>query len=761
MIGILCEKPSAARNFAKALGGNSGSFKGENYRIVSSVGHLYEFVSPSNMVDPSLKEKYASWDIGLLPWNETDFTWKKVQKDKTKDVIANIRKGLTGCDEICIATDVDPTGEGELLAWEILDALKLRPRRWSRMYHDDETPKSIQSAFASRKTLTSMADDMDYVKADFRSKWDFCSMQWTRIATTAGDGKSILRQGRLKSAMVLLVGDALKALAEYKEVPFYQNRFKDENGVIYTNKDEPTYPSEADVPPCPYKPSTVTLDDKEIKRTYPPKLLDLAALSARLAPKGYSADEVLKTYQKMYEDHIVSYPRTEDKFISPEQFKEMAPLVDSIAKVVGINTSDLTHRTPRTTHVKTGGSHGANRPGTTVPKSLGALSSYGPSASAIYEILAKNFLAMYAEDYIYEKQTGHVTDYPKFVGTANVPKSMGWKAIFDSGDAKDEDENAKGLGTKAEPFIYRGVNKKPPVPTMKWLMKQLEKHDVGTGATRTSIYADVINAKAKFPLLKETKGKLSMTPYGEMSYKLLPGTHIGDIKITERLQSQMRGVAKGELDPDECIKEIRTMIEEDIKTMTENGKNIDKSSAQQKEKYTGTWNGQEVSFNRVWSGHRFTDEECEKLCDGEFIEVRGLTSAKGTTYGVKGHLENLEYNGYKYVGFKNTEFLSDSSSNTSGSTGMKCPVCGRDMFISAKGFVLCKGLFEKDASDTPACDFRFNSVIAGKKLSEAQIKALVNKGQTPKISGFKSKSGNTFAAVIYIDENHKTAFKFD
>ena len=58
---------------------------------------------------------------------------------------------------------------------------------------------------------------------------------------------------------------------------------------------------------------------------------------------------------------------------------------------------------------------------------------------------------------------------------------------------------------------------KPPAPTMRWLMKQLEKHDVGTGATRTSIYADVTNENSKYPLLVEIpdmnghiEGKISL-----------------------------------------------------------------------------------------------------------------------------------------------------------------------------------------------------------------------------------------------------------
>ena len=80
MILILAEKPSAAANFAKALGGYSGKYNNEEYTIVASHGHLYEFVDPSEQVSDLLKDRYKSWDPSYLPWNEKDFKWVKTRK---------------------------------------------------------------------------------------------------------------------------------------------------------------------------------------------------------------------------------------------------------------------------------------------------------------------------------------------------------------------------------------------------------------------------------------------------------------------------------------------------------------------------------------------------------------------------------------------------------------------------------------------------------------------------------------------------------
>lgn len=666
MIGILTEKPSAARNFAKALGGFSGNYNGESYTIVSARGHLYEYAPPDQQVDSQYHNQMHVWDLSGLPWDESLFHWNRIKKEGVTSVLTTIRNTLKSCSEVVIATDDDPSGEGELLAWEILDELGVRNKKFTRMYFTDESVKEIQKAFIHRKVLPPMNQDMDFVKAEFRSKWDMLSMQFTRIATVCTGNKAVLRQGRLKSVMVQIVGDGLKAVKEYKRVPFYQNKFKDNNGVIYTNPDEPKFLVKEQVPDI-YHDSEVVCDNVQIKSQAPPRLMDLAALSSRLSPMGYKASTVLSVYQKLYEAQIVSYPRTEDKVITPEQFQDLLPLVNKIASVVGIDISLLTHRIPRKTHVKTGGAHGANRPGPNVPSSLQDLLKYGDCAPVIYELLAKNYLAMLCEDYQYESQKGHLKDYPSFVGTASIPKFSGWRAVFDDDIGSLDDENLQGLGNIASPYIAEGANPKPPTPTMKWLMKQLEKYDVGTGATRTSTYADVTNSHSKYPLLKEVKGKLTMTEFGDMSYVLLANTIIGDVKTTENLQKQMRDIAANKLSSDACLAEVKDFVRHDLCVMVENAKqlnlkkgDVSTMSFPVKEKYSGLFHGEQVSFNVEWAGHRFTEEECEKLLAGETIIIDAVTK-KGDPMRVKGNLAKLEYNGHTYYGFNRLGFVNDGS----------------------------------------------------------------------------------------------------
>lgn len=782
MVGILTEKPSAARNFAAALGGKNGRYNGTEYVIVSAAGHLFEFMAPENMVSNDLVGKYSDWDIANLPWNERDFSWAYCVRGEgpthpsaenskfARDTLKNIMNILKQCDEICIATDDDPSGEGELLAWEILSQLRLRPTKWTRMYFADEAPASIQKAFRERKTLPGMIQDPDYQKALYRAKWDYLSMQWTRIAK-AYTG-CVLRQGRLKSAMVSIVGDQLKAIAAYKKIPYYQVRFKDENGNTFTNEDEPSFPKKEDAPIGKYTDSPVVVDSKEKKRTPPPKLIDLAMLASKLAPKGFDSKTVLDTYQKMYESQVVSYPRTEDKYITKEQFNEMLPLVDKIANVVGIDPSLLTHRTPRSTHIKEGCAHGANRPGQNVPRSLNDLHSFGACAPAIYEILAKNFLTMFAEDYEYEAQKGHLEKYPKFIGTASIPLKAGWKAV-DAPDDQDDDEKKepeKALGKTAKPYVHEGFPPKPATPTMKWLMKQLEKNDVGTGATRTSTYGDVTSAKTKYPLLVDTKGKISMTSYGNASYVLIQGTHIGGVAITEQVMAEMRDVAAKKADPNTLLQNVQQYIIDDIAVMRENAKKISglevngegravigkcprcgKDIIEGRKGYgcSGWKDPTNPCKFTIWksnallsiSGKEVTPAMAKQLLTDGKCAVHGLKSKSGGKYDGKLVLQD---DGEKVT--LNFEFMDDEEAAIG-----KCPRCGRAVTESAKAFG-CVGFRDKDNP----CNFTIwkdNKLLSasGKKLTKTMVKSLLKDGKCH-VKGLKSKAGKTYDADLLLDD---------
>lgn len=674
-VAILCEKPSQRMHMAAALGGTSGNYKGEQYFTTNLLGHVYEFKKPDKQVDASLAPTFSSWSVGYLPWDETVLKWLYDKKPKVDDVVKTAKAVIAKCDEIAIATDWDASGEGDLLAWEFILQNGFSRKKITRLRFVDESPSSMRAAFQAR--VPASTQDANYMKAMFRSQWDFLSMQFTRVATAYGDGRSVLRQGRLKSAITYLIGQQEDLANGYKKVPYYQNRFVDENGVVYTSPEEPTYPNKDDVPKA-YQPSPVACDKKEMKRKAPPMFWTLSTLSAKVSSEGIKPAVTLKLVQSMYEDQVVSYPRTDDHTVTPQQFNDMLPIVDKIASVVGVDPSILTHRQARSTHVQPKGAHGANRPGPKVPMSLAALDAkYGKGAGRIYELLAKSYLASMAEDYEYESQKGHVVNYPKFIGTTSVPKAAGWKAVFGA-DLDDEDEAGKGIGTHADPFVYEGFPPKPKAPTLTWLMAQLEKRDIGTGSTRTAAISVMTNTKDPSYLVDEKRGKLSLTECGRMSYYLLPGTYIGSLDITKQLQDEMEDVGSGKLSAAACLAKVQDMVRHDIEVMKKNGEdmrgrmgisynpnNNNGGNGGMDDRFIGKWKGKDVHIKKLYSGHEFTDDEIKQLLNGDEITI-DAKSAKGTDYRCNVKIDNCSFqNGkgetVKYIGISRTGFANDSS----------------------------------------------------------------------------------------------------
>lgn len=678
---LIAEKPSAAKNFAKALGGMTGSFNGQSYKVQALFGHMLEFVEPHEMVGDREKNDFKSWEPGTMPWDVTQLSWKK-QAQKTKNMktgkmsskagaIQDVKKAAAGASALVIATDKDPSGEGQLIGWEVIQAIG-----WTgpvkRMYFTDESEKELQKGFKNIQDLPSFDKDGEYVKADVRSRWDFVSMQLTRLATHAARNKGygvVVRQGRLKSVMTKLVADQLALVKAYKKKPYFEVKYKDDKSNVFARKFDPdtdefrfANKADAEADAKNYSASNVVQDSKSRKETAPGKLLDLGGLASILGTKGYKSKEVLATYQKMYEAKIVSYPRTEDKVISHEQFSEMLPLVNKIATVVGADPPLLTHKQPRKTHVKDGGAHGANRPGTTVPASLDALSKYGTSAKAIYETLAKNFLAMFGENYVYDSIKGHIENHPAFTTTVSVPIEQGFKAIFDADKEtadEDADENiSKGLGSTGNPMVAEGVNKKPPHPSHKWLEKQLSKYEVGTGATRVSTLSEVTNGKTA--LLTDTKGKLNLTKIGEIAAALLQGSQIGDPTITEKLFKSMKDAGDFKVKPFDVLGTATDLIKHDKEVFYRNAEKLKQTvgepdaSMKAKPKASGVFkpSGQEIKFNKEWGGYTFSDSEVAQLLNGDVIEIEPTSQKSGKTYKVSGQLAEGEYKGKKFWGFK-------------------------------------------------------------------------------------------------------------
>ncbi|MDF7682336.1 DNA topoisomerase [Lactobacillus sp. ESL0679] len=661
---LLTEKTSAAKNFAKALGGLSGSFNHDSYQIVHAHGHLLQFKEPHEMVAQDKAAKYSDWhDLSNYPWNLLDFTWEKEVIPGMQKTLTNIKHAAQKCDAIVIATDDDPSGEGDLLGWEIVNAINWHKQVF-RIRFADETRANIKKALLQKIDVTNQYQQGEFLEATGRERFDFASMQLSRIALIiarqAGFQPKTLRLGRLKSTIVNQVYQQETARQNYVKKSYYEVRFHDANQNTFTQVKNAKFmtPEQAKLELLNFHDSAIVVDDKIAKHQAPPDLLDLSHLAILVGKKGYASKEVLATYQKMYEAGILSYPRTEDTKITQEQFAELLPLVKQIAQVTHIDTKLLTHTTIRRKFLAKNATHGANRPGLNVPRSLTEIAQkFGKCGQAIYKAVAKSFLAILAEDYLYDQERAHLADYPKFTCTINLPRELNYKLIFDENDLNDtQDKQVLPFGPAAQPFVYEGHNPKPKAPTHRFIIDFLKKDKIGTGATQEQTLANISTGKGA--LIKNTKEKYSLTFPGLIQSILCDQTFIASPQVTEQLQNTMKMVKLGKFDYRNVPFLINQIVKHDLLIEQKNAGNLrknpqlaklqpaNKHAFTPKTKVTGTWRGKDVAINQTWGKHTFNERELRQLFAGKSIT---FVLNKRT---ITGKLAKQTYHGHQFVGFK-------------------------------------------------------------------------------------------------------------
>lgn len=664
---IITEKPSAGRNFQQALGGKTGTFEGHPYVVVALRGHILAHETPEKVAFPEHKETVGGFaHIENIPWSYKYFDFDKriipsQVRSYANGVIGEMKSYLAKGYIPVVASDVDALGEGDLLVHEVLIHLNYKGKIY-REYHADETPKSIQKALRDKVDVTEQNDG--FVAGQTRMVLDFLTQQVTRVATITmqNNGYRLPRPvpvGRVQSTIMNLVGKQIDAVAAYTPSSEFESRYNLDDQLVLSNKDMERYPTKAEWKAGDL-PKTATV--KEVKqvpgKTIPPKALTLTGLGREMTKKGLNAKKTTELAQKMYDDGVISYPRTEDNFITPEQFKDMEPMVDPIIELLSLSPSVFSHRQPRKTHVKLGGSHGALRPGVNLPANIAGLDGkYGKGASDVYRAIAERFSMMFLEDTEWIRHEYETTDTPVvFKGSVRIVTKKG--VMDPNEDTKDVKTTLPDTNKKAILYPHEVKSTRPQKPTESWLLGQLEKHQVGTAATQMPTVSRLSGPNNKFPLMagKRASDALRLSPIGALGYKVAKEISLGEPESTRHFEQVIPLVVKGEKTADEVFTEFTELIEKDVNKIKSTSFDLDDLGFEKSaRRVSGVWNGEEVSIFGSSRGYTFTDDEIERLFAGEVVNFVGedfhkkplKTSAK---------LGYITHKGKRMVGFLDGEY---------------------------------------------------------------------------------------------------------
>ena len=665
---VIAEKPSVALDISKVIGANEkkdGYYEGNNYLVTWCVGHLVENAMPE---DYSIE--YKKWSLDNLPIIPEE--WKTKISSKTKDQFKVIKELVNRKDVEELICGTDAGREGELIFRLVYNQIGTN-KPIKRLWISSMTKESIEKGFKNIKDGKEFENL--YKSAFCRSKADWLvGLNATRLYT--GLYNQMLNVGRVQTPTINLIVKRDNEIKNFEAKQYFVVK-ADTSLFIASKRFDGITEAYSIVNKCNGKDGVIKDIIKEEKSIKPSGLLDLTSLQ-REANKllGFSAQQTLDLAQNLYEKKIITYPRTDSKFLIEDMKDETKDLIINLVKsnILGEKLSESyiveEIKIENVINDKKVSDHHAIIPTTEVLKSDLSLteSEYKILYLIKYKLLESVYkpikqtnikIELSIEDEIFEFSGKQILD----CGFKLVEKLMKEKLDIKIEDDKNSFEGDINIGQIFENIELSSEAKKTQPPkhyTEDTLLSAMENigrlvddkelkeslsKGLGTPATRSGIIEQIINKG----FVKRDGKKLISTIEGENLMKVLP-EDTKSPELTAKWETKLDKINKGELSENQFLEEIKTYIN-DLISNAKNNLNKDFIKSKEKEiigkcprcnknVYEGKLNfycegGKECGFS-LWKQDKFftnAKKEINKsiakklLKDGK-VEVKGLYSAK-------------------------------------------------------------------------------------------------------------------------------------
>lgn len=328
---VIAEKPSVAQSIAKVIGATTkhdGYLEGSGYLVSWCVGHLVELAEPEEY--DGKYEKWRKEDLPIIPGKD-GMDWRYQVSMATKKQF-NILKELMKRDDVdCTTNACDAGREGELifrLVYDKAGCKKPIKRLWISSMEDE----AIKDGFAHLK------DGADYEKlyeaALCRERADWIvGINATRLFSTLY-GRT-LNVGRVMTPTLALAVEREAAIHSFKPESFYTVILNCNGVKLSSDRIGDKEKAEALADECNLIGEVLIIDaSKKEKQEKAPALFDLTSLQREANRKlGYTAQQTLDYTQSLYEKKLVSYPRTDSRFLTEDMEVNLPGLIAKAEKI--------------------------------------------------------------------------------------------------------------------------------------------------------------------------------------------------------------------------------------------------------------------------------------------------------------------------------------------------------------------------------------------------------------------------------------------
>ena len=418
---IITEKPSVARTISKVLGATArrdGYLEGGGYLISWCVGHLVE-LAPPGAYDPRL-ERWDRADLPILPER-----WQYLVSSSTKkqfDVLCKLMH-RADVDRIICATDAGR--EGELIFRLVYHQCGCR-KPVSRLWISSMEDSAIRAGFANLNPSTEY--DSLYKAALCRERADWLvGINATRLFSCLHG--VTLNVGRVMTPTLAMTVEREAAIAAFHPEPFYTIFLQMEGYMASSERFKDKTQAEDLLAKCrKSSQALVQKSERKEKSERPPALYDLTTLQRdanRLL--GYSAQQTLDYTQSLYEKKLITYPRTDSRYLTEDMAAGLPGLVMDTAVAFGFRGAVPVHGKQVINNKKVSDHH-AILPTQSV---AGAdLSSLPVGEVSILRLIAARLLAAVGEPYRYAETTVQFECAGQtFTAKGKTVLDEGWKAV--------------------------------------------------------------------------------------------------------------------------------------------------------------------------------------------------------------------------------------------------------------------------------------------------------------------------------------------
>lgn len=573
---VIAEKPSVAQSYAKNLSAykrEDGYLEGESCIVSWCLGHLAEYAQPEEY-DP----KYEKWqfdDLPILPE-----AWKlKVSKDKKKQFEV-IKTLMNRSDVEYLVNGCDAGREGELIfqrVYVLAGCRKPVKRLWISSMED----AAIQKGFQTMKSEEEYKNLCMAAVCRAQADW-LIGMNGTRAYTTRYFKRLVV--GRVQTPTLAMLAERQERIEHFQKEAFYKVALTDGKLTVVSENIANEEAAELLAALCNGSTAVVTQMKKERKKSFPPKLYDLTSLQ-REANRyfGYTAKRTLDMLQELYEEKLVTYPRTDSQFVTEDMKDSVEELVEKMPVLLSfVDYGQLGHGIKRVINNAKVSDHHAILPTKEVVEK--GIADLPADKKNLMMLICQQLVQATGEEYLYEQTDITVKcQEHDFKARGKIPVQMGFKEVekaFKQLCVKAEPVEEKEKETSIPAGYEEGMRlfpvkaektthyTSPPKPfnedTLLAAMEtagnkefdfETEKKGLGTPATRASIIEKLVSSG-----YAQRKGKQILpSTEGKELVKVMP-EYLKSAVMPAEWENQLLMMEKGQITDTQFMGEITSLV---------------------------------------------------------------------------------------------------------------------------------------------------------------------------------------------------------